>query len=50
MVCMSIVVKATEYEEKFHILNLFLLLLQIKYFSYTKFIKNNHINSFNINN
>ena len=49
MVFVSIVVKTTKNEEEFHILYL-LLLFQLKIISYIKFIKNNLINSFNINN
>ena len=50
MVFVSIVVKTTKNEEEFHILYLLLLLFQLKIISYIKFIKNNLINSFNINN
>ena len=51
MIFVSIIFKATKYEEEYHILNQ-LLLFQTKivfFFNY-KFYKNNHINSFNINN
>ena len=59
MACTLIIVKATKHEEECHILNLLsllllllllLILLQIKIVSYIKFIKNNHINLFIINN
>ena len=50
MVFVSIVVKTTKNEEEFHILYLLLLLFQLKIISYIKFIKNNLVNSFNINN
>ena len=50
MVFVSIIVRATKYEKECHILNLLLLLFQLKIISYIKFIKNNLINSFNINN
>ena len=46
---LSIVVKTTKHEEECHILYL-LLLFQQKIISYIEFIKNNLINSFNINN
>ena len=49
MVFVLIVVKATNYEEECHILNLLLLLFQLKIVSYIEIIKNNYINSFNIN-
>ena len=51
MVFVLIVVKTTNNEEECHMLNLLLLLLfQLKIISYIEIIKNNHINSFNINN
>ena len=50
MVFVLIVVKTTNNEEECHMLNLLLLLFQLKIISYIEIIKNNHINSFNINN
>ena len=53
MVFVLIVVKTTNNDEECHMLNLLLLLLllfQLKIISYIEIIKNNHINSFNINN
>jgi len=49
MVFVLIVVKTTNNEGECHIQNLLLLLFQIKIISYIEIIKNNHINSFNIN-
>ena len=48
MVFVSIVVKTTKHEQECHTLNL-LLLFQLKIILYRVY-KNNHINSFDINN